>query len=213
MTDFEFFFSFYGLLLGLSVAEIAAGIARTFHERRAVKVGLLTPLLAAFVCLDIASFWSAAWLDYREERFGYALLVIGMVTAMIYYVAASLVFPRNSSEWPSLDEHFWQHRRTVIFGVLLSNLVYLAVSAWFNVRDGDPALDGTTWWSAVWLGGLLGAALLKGRVLVGGSLVILVLMMVPAWVMADARRLADEKRAAAPAAVAEPTGSRQPIGR
>ena len=196
MTDFEFFFSFYGLLLGLSVAEVAAGIARTFHERKAVKVGLLTPLLAAFVCLDIASFWSAAWLDFREERFGYALLVLGMVTAVIYYVAASLIFPRNSAEWPSLDEHFWAHRRTVLLGVLLSNLISIAVSIWFNVKDGEAAMAGTTWWSAVWFGGVLGAALLRGRLLVGGFLLVLVLMMVPAWLAADARRLAEESAAA-----------------
>ena len=33
MSDFEFFFSFYGLLLGLSVAELTGGFARLLHER------------------------------------------------------------------------------------------------------------------------------------------------------------------------------------
>lgn len=60
MSDFEFFFSFYGLILGLSVAEIASGIARTVHERGEVRVGWLTPMLAVFVSLDVAGFWVVA---------------------------------------------------------------------------------------------------------------------------------------------------------
>ena len=130
MSDFEFFFSFYGLLLGLSVAEVAGGIARTVHERKTTKVGWLTPLLAAFVCLDIASFWAMAWQEFRDLRFGYALLVLGMAIAMIYYISASLVFPRKLADWPSLDDHFWANRRMVLGGVLLSNLIVAGFTIW-----------------------------------------------------------------------------------
>lgn len=35
MSPFEFFFSFYGLLLGFSAAELVGGFARVVHERRA----------------------------------------------------------------------------------------------------------------------------------------------------------------------------------
>ncbi len=60
MSAFEFFFSFYGLVLGLSVAVIATGVARAFKHRKTVRVGWKTPMLAAFVALDIATFWDAA---------------------------------------------------------------------------------------------------------------------------------------------------------
>lgn len=58
MSAFEFFFSFYGLVLGLSVAVIATGVARAFKHRKTVKIGWKTPMLALFVAFDIATFWT-----------------------------------------------------------------------------------------------------------------------------------------------------------
>ena len=65
MSAFEFFFSFYGLLLGLSVAELVGGFARVRHERHRVRFGWVTPLLALFVArsalaLIAAGGWSPA---------------------------------------------------------------------------------------------------------------------------------------------------------
>ena len=93
MSAFEFFFSFYGLLLGLSVAVIATGAARAFKHRKTVRVGWLTTLLATFVALDIATFWDAAWNNFRHLSFSYGLIVAGLVIATVYFIAASLLFP------------------------------------------------------------------------------------------------------------------------
>ena len=136
MSDFEFFFSFYGLILGLSVAEIASGIARTVHERGEVRVGWLTPMLAVFVSLDVAGFWVVAWQDWRGAQFNFALLTAGMVMAMTYYVAAAVIFPRDFTAWPSLDEHFWARRRVVFGAILATNLMAVAGTVWaWNVAD------------------------------------------------------------------------------
>ena len=43
MSAFEFFFSFYGLLLGLSVAAVVGGFANVLHERHRIRFGWLTP--------------------------------------------------------------------------------------------------------------------------------------------------------------------------
>ena len=137
MSDFEFFFSFYGLILLLSLAEIASRIARTVHERGEVKVGWLTPMLAVFISLDVAGFWVVAWQDWRRIDFDFGILVVGMVMAMTYYIAASVVFPRDFSGWASLDEHFWARRR-LVFGIVLSiNLIAAigTVRAW-QAADG-----------------------------------------------------------------------------
>ena len=56
MSALEFVFSFYGLRLGLSVAAIATGVATVIQHRRRVQIGWLTPTLAKFLALDIASF-------------------------------------------------------------------------------------------------------------------------------------------------------------
>lgn len=137
MSDFEFFFSFYGLILGLSVAEIVGGVARTIHERKTLRIGLLTPLLALFVGLDIVSFWSTAWVDLRAVPVSYPLLVVGLLVASLYYIAASLVFPRATHDWPTLDDHFWAHKRSVLLAVLGCNLVSYAASVIRIIVDGQ----------------------------------------------------------------------------
>lgn len=123
MSAFEFFFSFYGLLLGFSVAELVGGFARVLHDRRNVRFGVLTPLLAIWVAVDIATFWVQAWSIFRNAPFNFALLVLGLVVASTFYVAATLVFPRDVKVTPNLDDHFWAHRSLVMLSVLGANLL------------------------------------------------------------------------------------------
>ena len=146
MSDFEFFFSFYGLLLGLSVAELTGGFARLLHERRRVRFGWLTPLLALFVAIDLATFWNQAWRFFRDAPFNPALLLIGLAIAATFYVAASVTFPRVTAEGVDtridLDQHFWAHRRVVFGCVLAANaMVWILLGL---LALADPA------WAAFW---------------------------------------------------------------
>ena len=151
MSAFEFFFSFYGLLLGLSVAELVGGFARLLHERHRVRFGWLTPLLAVFVALDLATFWNQAWRFFRGAPFNPALLLIGLVIAATFYVAASITFPRVTAEGVEtridLDDHFWTHRRVVFGCVLAANaMVWLLLGL---LALADPV------WAAFWTPRLL----------------------------------------------------------
>lgn len=132
MSAFEFFFSFYGLLLGLSVAVLATGAARAFKHRRTVRIGWLTPVLATFVALDIVTFWDAAWNNFRHLPYSYGLLIAGMVVATIYFVAASLIFPDETDQVTSLDDHFWSHRRAVLVLLILANMLSMLLVIWAN---------------------------------------------------------------------------------
>ena len=123
MSAFEFFFSFYGLLLGLSVAVIATGLATAIQHRKKIRIGWLTPLLALFVGLDIASFWDFAWTIFRDIPFSYGLLVIGLVIALVYFVAASLVFPHDIEDGLSLDDHFWANKKLVLLLTTAANVL------------------------------------------------------------------------------------------
>jgi tetrahydromethanopterin S-methyltransferase subunit G len=95
LSAFEFFFGFYGMVLGLSVAVIATGFATSIQHRKAIRIGWLTLLLALFVSLDIATFWDAAWHTFRDAPFSYGMLVIGLAIALVYFIAASLIFPHQ----------------------------------------------------------------------------------------------------------------------
>ena len=146
MSAFEFFFSFYGLLLGLSVAELVGGFARLLHERHRVRFGWLTPLLALFVAMDLATFWVQAWRFFRGAPFNPALLLIGLAIAATFYVAASITFPRVTAEGAeariTLDDHFWAHRRIVFGCVLAANAMVWLLLALLSLAD--PV------WAALW---------------------------------------------------------------
>lgn len=123
MSEFEFAFTLFGLLLGLSIVEVLGGLARAVEARlrpdSTVRIGWLTPLLGIFVLLDLLSFWQAAWTTRTVIAVsGHTLLAITFF-ASAYFLAAHLVFPREPAEGDDLDAHFFRVRRIVIATMLL----------------------------------------------------------------------------------------------
>ena len=125
MSDFEFVFVLYSLLLGLSLVELLAGLGRVIElrfaqgERPTFRVGWLTPALAAFVMLDLLSFWSFAWTVRNLLTVSTASLLAVMVFASAYYLAARLVFPSDPARLSDLDVHYFRVRRLVL-GLLVT---------------------------------------------------------------------------------------------
>lgn len=143
MSAFEFFFSFYGLLLGLSVAVIATGMTTAIQHRKSIKLGWLTPMLAAFVALDIATFWTQAWGSFRAAPFSYGLLVIGMLIALTYFAAASLVFPHQMKDGDNIDDHFWANKKLVLLLIIAANIVMGVLSfVFFPALSRDDLIGG-----------------------------------------------------------------------
>jgi hypothetical protein len=141
VSAFEFFFSFYGLVLGLSVAVIATGLATAIQHRKKIRIGWLTPLLALFVGLDIASFWDSAWVNFRHLPFSYGLLIAGLAIALVYFIAASLVFPHDLDDGQSLDDHFWANKKVVLLLTIVANLLGSAVVLIANLgREGGMVI-------------------------------------------------------------------------
>lgn len=180
MSAFEFFFSFYGLLLGLSVAELVGGFSRVLHERERVRFGWLTPLLALFVAMDVATFWSQAWTIFRGAPFSLALLFVGLVVAATFYVAASVTFPRVTAEGVEkridLDAHFWAHRRLIFSCILAANLIVVTIFISLMLADASFAtLSNARLWIgfAVFSLGTAAAAFAPRR-FAGGALIVLV---------------------------------------
>ena len=147
MSEFEYFFSFYGLLLGLTVAEVALGFANAIDAHKHRPIGRLTPLLAVFVLLDITSFWVFTWSARNVIEINMATLFAALVISLSYFLSAALVFPRRPEEWASLDEHFWQRRRLVFGGIILANVMLRALQLtralpglsdfWFYFHNGS----------------------------------------------------------------------------
>ena len=142
MTDFEFLFSVFGLLIGLTFIEIAVKFADAIDAHHRRPIGLLTPLLALFVMIDVSGFWLFTWSVRALLQVRWRIVFVGLAVAMIYYFSASMIFPRSEGEWKSLDEHYWARKRLVIGGVLL---IESALMGWQLTR-AVPAFDDTWFW-------------------------------------------------------------------
>ena len=145
MGAFEFYLAFYGLLLGLSVAEVASGLLDAIGARERIRLGCLTPLLAAFVFLDITSFWIYLWGIREHVTVDWTTMFGGLVVALTYYLAAGLVFPREVREWPDLDEYYRRNKRLVAGGILLANVVITAAT----IRLHPPTPDFSYWFGVL----------------------------------------------------------------
>ncbi|HMO73950.1 MAG TPA: hypothetical protein PKD99_01790 [Sphingopyxis sp.] len=125
MTDFEFVFALFSLLLGLSMVELLGGLGRALEARFAAEaergtfaIGWLTPLLAIFVMLDLLSFWRAAWVLRGDIAVSGTTLMAVAAFASVYYLASRLVFPSHPEGFANLDTHYFRVRRLVL-GLLL----------------------------------------------------------------------------------------------
>jgi hypothetical protein len=151
MSEFEFIFALFGLLLGLSLAEVLGGLARAIEARlnpeTAVRIGWLTPLLGAFVILDLLSFWQAAWVNRNIVGVSGLSLLAVTAFASSYYLAAALVFPRDAGRTPDFDAHFFRIRIIVIgvmFVLLMCQLAWYASVPELAVRLVRPLALGLT---------------------------------------------------------------------
>lgn len=74
------------------------------------------------------------------------MLLVGLIIAATFYIAASVTFPRVSAEGVEtkidLDDHFWAHRRLVFGCVLAANAIVWLLLVALALADPD--------WAAVW---------------------------------------------------------------
>ena len=163
MSDFEFVFALYSLLLGLSMVELLGGLGRALEarfaaeaEREKFAIGWLTPLLAIFVMLDLLSFWSAAWAARGDIAVSSKTLMAVAAFASLYFLAARLVFPSHPEGFANLDTHYFRVRR-IVLGLLL---VLLGAQLGYYLSQPDLAANLTR--PLAWIMTLVLVALMAG---------------------------------------------------
>jgi len=133
MSDFEFAFSLFGLLLGFTLVEVLSGLVRSLKLVRtrpveafaSIRIGWLTPLLALFVLLDVSSYWENVWSIRDHVAVGFDFIFAGLLITGTYYFAASMVFPDEVRDWPNLDDWFWLHRQQALAALFVTNAVWM----------------------------------------------------------------------------------------
>jgi hypothetical protein len=164
MSTFEFSFTFIGLVAGLAVVELVAGVGRLVHEGHRIRVGWLTPLLAIFMVIDVATFWNQSLILNQNAPYSIALLMLGLTTSGLLYLAATLVFPREIENGLDLDAHFWRHRRLIFSLVAAAKMLNASLAALLIAAQSQEAFWGFLRLMVVFGSlALLAAFLPKGR--------------------------------------------------
>ena len=147
MSALDLVFQLFALLLGLSIAELLAGLARagrisvgaTLPGEKPIRIGLLVPLLASLVLLDQTHFWLTAYELRTLIAFDYATL-LGVLTMIGgYYVVSTFVFPDNPERWPDFDEYYLRTNRIVVAGLMAINVATLVYA--FTAATGMALAD------------------------------------------------------------------------
>jgi hypothetical protein len=157
---FNFAFSLFAIVLGLSLVEVLTGFARALRRRRMVHLGWLVPLLAIFVMLDLNAFWQWAWSGRRLINPGYGILTIGLFVSGLYYLAASIVFPSEFGDRADFDEHYIAHRRQVLGAIFICNVITSVPVIVIRWGEAQPRLY-FEW--AIYFGALLVAIVSRSK--------------------------------------------------
>jgi hypothetical protein len=181
MTDFEFVFTLFGLLLGLALANVLEGLGNALQERRKLNVGVLTPLLGLLITIDIASFWTVAWSLRDRFQPTFMALLCGLAVTGTYYFIARMVFPRNTAEWPDFDVYFWGHKRWLLSGMIFCDASAYAAQMALHENPLVGVLDKI--FAGLLFLGLAATLLAKGKRLNIALLVSLILLYLVAAVL------------------------------
>lgn len=125
MSQFEFFMTFYSLLVGLAVAELLLGFMNLLRHRQRPKLGLLTPLLGALVFLQLMALFIDAWMSLKDVQISMRGLAVPTLIGVSAFAASVLVVPRDPEDWGNLDEYFLRNRRVTLGLLVATNLLIL----------------------------------------------------------------------------------------
>ena len=138
MNGAEFLFSFFGLLLGLAVANVATGFGEMWRSRERWRVGYATPLLGLFVMLAVSQQWLAFWRARGIVDIQPGLLLAAIGVAFPYIFISSAMYPRSEDRYESHDEDYLAHSRTFMIALMIPTIV----NALVNIGIGGTFLRG-----------------------------------------------------------------------
>jgi hypothetical protein len=126
-----------GMVIGLGITRMLAGIAGFIQHPGRYRVSLLHMLWVGSILLELVLFW---WWEFGLSRipawsFGVYLFLIGY--AVVLYLISALLFPDNIAEYAGYEDFFIRRRRW-FFGLLAAAFVLDVV---------DTLIKGTEHWS------------------------------------------------------------------
>ena len=180
MSQFEFFMTFYGLLLGLALAELLLGFANVLRSPERPGIGLLTPLLGVTVFLQIMATFIDAWTRLQSVRMTIDSLALPTLIGVGLFFLGVIAVPRDASQWRNLDDYFYANRRWSIGLLIAVNVLILGYEAPYVRQllvDGHCLnLGYYLVVNLIFFGTLAGALLLRARLAVAAALGLCILL-------------------------------------
>ena len=166
MSEFEFLFPLFSLLIGLSMADMLRGLAHALNSKRDIRIGWLTPLLGTLILINLAMFWQGSWAIREEITATSGSILLLLAAGGAYFLAASMVFPPWGADVRDLDDHFMEVRRVALLAIAGCNLGYF-VRIGLLTGESRPG-----WWlvNGLFLALLVVAALVPNRRLIAAIL-------------------------------------------
>lgn len=126
MTAFDYLFSFYGLLLGIAVANVAIGFADMWRDCERIRVGTCPPLVASSVLFGGMNVWLEMWHTRPFVTVDGIQMLTAAAVSLPYVFVSRAIFPgREDEEEKSLEDHYLKHRKLIL--VLLATPMFVSV--------------------------------------------------------------------------------------
>jgi hypothetical protein len=161
VNSFDYLFTFYGLLLGIAVANVAIGFADMWRDCDKMGVGYCPPLLGTIVMLGGMNVWLTMWHLRQDVGVSAWQMLSATGIAMPYVFISRAMFPGAEKETErSLEDHYLRHRVLILLILVIPPVVLLISKVLLDqVRDRG--------WDLEWIGARtvipLLLVLLKGR--------------------------------------------------
>jgi hypothetical protein len=119
MSAFEFLFGFFGLLLGIAVANVGIGFGKLWRARGKVQVGVCIPLLGVWLLSHAVLNWTGAWSNLQGIPINPTVFIISLAVALPYVVVSTVMFPDDADTHTSLDDFYLSHSRLVMVAMMI----------------------------------------------------------------------------------------------
>lgn len=145
MGSFDYLFSFYGLLLGIAVANVAIGFADMWRDCERIEVGTCPPLVASSVLLGGMNVWMQMWLARPYATVNGAQMLAAAAISLPYVFVSRAIFPgQEDRPERSLEEHYLKHRKIILILLALPSAISVTTHV---VLDHFRYKQWEVWWA------------------------------------------------------------------
>lgn len=147
MGPFDYLFSFYGLLLGIAVANVAIGFADMWRDSEKIAVGTCPPLVASSVLLGGMNVWLQMWHARPDVIVDGPQMIAAAAISLPYVFVSRAIFPgAEDHKERSLEEHYLNHRKLILILLAIPTLISVASHI---VLDQITYAGWEAWWVIV----------------------------------------------------------------